>query len=70
MTDVADRLKAWRKGKKLTAEDAAKLLRVPYTTYRGWEARRPTRYSGLIDIAIEHYTKEPLSVAEYNPFDD
>jgi len=38
--DISDNLKDWRSRHELLQTETAELLRVPYDTYRGWEAGR------------------------------
>ncbi|MBD9455626.1 MULTISPECIES: helix-turn-helix domain-containing protein [unclassified Rhizobium] len=43
----------WRSKNRISQSQAARLLRVPVSTYQGWEQGRPTPYAYIIYLATQ-----------------
>lgn len=54
----ADHLQAWRDARSLTQVQTAALLRVPLSTYRGWEQGRPSPFAYVILTALSTFEVE------------
>ena len=54
--NMAPHLLAWRRKNKQTRTQTAKLISVPFRTYKDWENGRPVRHPELLILALEHVT--------------